>query len=145
MVTTNTTWIDINGHIIQTIQDMPEGTIGFIYKITDKDNEWSYIGKKSLYSYRTLPPLKGYKRKRKVTKESNWQDYYSSNKLVKEWVRINGKETVNRVILQFCSSSKLLTYYENKYLYCNGVIEPGSTFLNDNISGKMFKGDWEKT
>lgn len=143
MVTYTTTWTDINGHLIQNIeQDMPEGTVGFVYKITSVDNEWSYIGKKSLYSYRTLPPLKGYKRNRKVTKESDWKNYYSSNKLVKEYVKVNGEESVRRTILQFCSSKKLLTYYENKYLYCSEAIEPHTSYINDNISGKMFRGDF---
>ena len=41
--------------------------------ITNKDTNEFYIGKKSLYSHRTLPPLKGYKRKRKVIKESKWE------------------------------------------------------------------------
>ena len=143
MVTQTTTWTDINGRIIQSIEDMPKDTIGFVYEIKDKDNEWVYIGKKNLYSYRTLPPLKGYKRKRKVTKESNWKDYYSSNKIVQEWVKQNGKESVKRTILQFSPTKKLLTYYENKMLYCHSVIEPGSIYLNDNISGKLFRNDFD--
>ena len=53
--------------------------------ITNKDTNEFYIGKKSLYSHRTLPPLKGYKRKRKVIKESKWRDYSSSNKSVQGW------------------------------------------------------------
>ena len=66
--------------MITEITDMPEGTIGFVYMITNKEDGKFYIGKKSLYSHRTLPPLKGYKRKRKVIKESNWGHYNSSNK-----------------------------------------------------------------
>jgi len=143
MVTQITTWRDINGYLIQNIeQDIPKGTVGFVYKITSVDNEWTYIGKKSLYATRTLPPLKGNVRKRRVTKESNWKDYYSSNKLVQEYVKVNGKESVERTILKFCSSKKLLTYYENKYLYCYDVLEYPDKFLNDNISGKFFRGDF---
>ena len=64
--------INMKGRVITEITDMPEGTIGFVYMITNKEDGKFYIGKKSLYSHRTLPPLKGYKRKRKVIKESNW-------------------------------------------------------------------------
>ena len=52
-----------NGKPVNELSDMPDGTIGFIYKITNKETGQFYIGKKSLYSHRTLPPLKGYKRK----------------------------------------------------------------------------------
>ena len=51
-----------------------------------------------------------------------------------------------REILIFVSSKKQLTYYEDKYLYMKGVIEPGSTYFNDNISGRFFKKDfYDKT
>ena len=80
-----------NGKCITEISDMPEGTIGFIYKITNGQTGQYYIGKKSLYSHRTLPPLKGYKRKRKVVKESKWQDYRSSNANVQLWFSENDK------------------------------------------------------
>ena len=78
-----------NGKCITEISDMPEGTIGFIYKITNGETGQYYIGKKSLYSHRTLPPLKGYKRKRKVVKESKWIDYRSSNASVQLWFHSN--------------------------------------------------------
>ena len=74
--------IYFEGRPVTEISDIIEGTIKFIYMITNKDTNEFYIGKKSLYSHRTLPPLKGYKRKRKVIKESKWRDYCSSNKSV---------------------------------------------------------------
>ena len=88
------------GKVITEITDMPEGTIGFVYMITNKEDGKFYIGKKSLYSHRTLPPLKGYKRKRKVIKESNWRHYNSSNKEVASWTETHKK------ILRFCFSKK---------------------------------------
>ena len=84
------------GKVITELSDMPEGSIGFIYKITNKETNQFYIGKKSLYSRRTLPPLKGYKRKRKVIKESKWVNYNSSNKEVQGWGE------VYKQILRFC-------------------------------------------
>ena len=53
------------GQHITEISDMPDGSIGFIYKITNTETSEYYIGKKSLHNHRTLPPLKGYKRKEK--------------------------------------------------------------------------------
>ena len=106
------------GRAITEISDMPEGTIGFIYKITNGVTGQYYIGKKSLYSHRTLPPLKGYKRKRKVIKESKWQDYRSSNPSVQLWFheseaasKDGNQEKINdRLelrILRFCKSKKI--------------------------------------
>ncbi len=141
-MTENTYW-SFNQSIVNSIEDLPIGSIGFVYEIVCSIEGWRYIGKKSLYSVRTLPPLKGQKRKRKVTKESDWLKYYSSNTYIKEYIKTNGDTGIRREILKVCNTKKLLTYYENKYLYCKSVIEPNSIYLNDNISGKLFKGDWE--
>lgn len=141
-MTENTYW-KYNGSIVNTIEDFPIGTIGFVYEIVNTIEGWRYVGKKSLYSVRTLPPLKGTKRKRKVTKESDWVKYYSSNTYIKDYIKTKGEIGIHREILMLCRTKKLLTYYENKYLYCKSVIEPNSIYLNDNISGKLFKGDWE--
>ena len=124
------------GRPVTEISDMPEGTIGFIYMITNKDTNEFYIGKKSLYSHRTLPPLKGYKRKRKVIKESKWRDYCSSNKSVQGWTDIYKK------ILKYCKSKKALTYYELKEQFRHECLEREES-LNDNLLGKFFKKDLE--
>ena len=141
-MTENTYW-SFNGSIVNSIEDLPIGSIGFVYEIVCSIEGWRYIGKKSLYSVRTLPPLKGQRRKRKVTKESDWLKYYSSNTYIKDYIKTKGDTGLKREILKVCNTKKLLTYYENKYLYCKSVIEPNSIYLNDNISGKLFKGDWE--
>ncbi len=124
------------GRVITELSDIPEGSIGFIYKITNKETRQFYIGKKSLYSHRTLPPLKGYKRKRKVIKESKWKDYGSSNKEVQGWLE------VHKQILRFCSTKKALTYYELKEQFRHDCLEL-EEFLNDNLLGKFFKKDLE--
>ena len=136
---------------ITEISDMPEGTIGFIYKITNGETGQYYIGKKSLYSHRTLPPLKGYKRKRKVIKESKWVDYRSSNPSVQLWFHSNEmaleqeprgeiNDTLELKILRFCKTKKALTYYETEELFQNKVLEDELS-LNDNILGKFFRKD----
>ena len=49
---------------INSIEDMPNGVVGFVYKIYNMKTRQFYIGKKILQHKRTLPPLKGKKRKR---------------------------------------------------------------------------------
>ena len=142
-----------NGRAITEISDMPEGTIGFIYKITNGETGQYYIGKKSLYSHRTLPPLKGYKRKRKVVKESKWVDYRSSNPSVQLWFHSNEmaleqeprgeiNDTLELKILRFCKTKKALTYYELQEQFSHNVLADELS-LNDNLLGKFFRKDLE--
>ena len=116
---------------IKELSDIPEGCIGFVYIITRPDGSY-YVGKKSIYSTVKLKPLKGQRKKRVVTKESNWKVYMSSNKDVQKWV------DVEKEILHWCYSKIELTYYENKALYCLGVLEDENS-MNGNISGKIYK------
>ena len=131
-------WVH-NGKEVKSIDDLPKDCIGFIYKITNtKTNEY-YIGKKNIYQRRTLPPLKGYKRKRKVIKESKWQSYRSSNSEVKKW----NEDYIVLEILRFCKSKKSLTYYELQEQFAHDVLsDPLSK--NDNLLGKFFRKDLEE-
>lgn len=130
-------WVH-NGKEVKSIDDLPQDCIGFIYKITNtKTNEY-YIGKKNIYQRRTLPPLKGYKRKRKVIKESKWQTYRSSNSEVKEW----NEDTITLEILRFCKSKKSLTYYELQEQFAHDVLSDPLA-KNDNLLGKFFRKDLE--
>lgn len=126
-----------NNKEVNRLSDIPKGAVGFIYMLTNKDTgEW-YVGKKSLYSFRTMPPLKGYTRKRKVVKESDWVNYSSSNKSVKEWV------SPIREILHYCHSKKELTYREMQAIVCLNGLEDEKC-LNENVLGKFFPKDLEK-
>lgn len=120
--------------LIQDISQIPDGCIGFVYRITNLDTQEFYIGKKNIYANRTLPPLKGYKRKRKITKESNWLSYRSSSEIVKNW------QSIKKDILQYAFSKKELTYLETKYLFKLNALED-SRCLNNNILGKFFSQD----
>ena len=65
-------WLHENKEVT-SIEEMPEGTFGYVYQVTHIPTGLKYIGKKQLISNRTLPPLKGEKRKRKIQKESDWK------------------------------------------------------------------------
>lgn len=122
---------------ITQLSQIPEEVVGFIYVIQNKDTGEYYIGKKSLYSTRTLPPLKGTRRKRKVTKQSDWLNYQSSSKIVKEWV------SPNKGILKYCYSKKEMTYEEIRALMCNYALEDPKC-VNENINGKFFKNEFNR-
>lgn len=138
---THPTWI-YQGNLITEISDMPEGTFGFIYEVLHKPTGKKYIGKKVLQFNRTLPPLKGQKRKRKVTKESDWAKYYGSHQTIKALIKEGKQDEFERRILRFVPTKKLLTYYEAKELFIREVIEPGSDYINDNIEARYYRKDF---
>lgn len=92
--------------------EMIEEYIGFVYCITDTRNNKKYIGKKTFKSKRTLPPLKGKTRRRKVIKESDWMSYYGSSEEVKNLVEQNGEEIFHREILHLCNTKGEMSYLE---------------------------------
>ena len=127
---------------INSIEDMPTDTFGFVYLVTHTPSGKKYLGKKQLIANRTLPPLKGQKKKRKIQKESDWKTYYGSQAEIKTLVK-ESQDMLEfvREIRIFVSTKKLLGYYENKLLYAYDVLE-NDEYLNSNISGKYFRKDF---
>tara|TARA_R100000152_G_C6675160_1_gene110473 strand:+ start:125 stop:613 length:489 start_codon:yes stop_codon:yes gene_type:complete len=148
-----------NGQIITEIDDMPEGTYGFIYKVVHTPSQKKYIGKKVLYfernkrlGKRALEALreerakKGIKGrvplKQKVITESDWKDYYGSHLEIKRLLEKDGPMAFQKQILSYVKSKKELTYYECKELFINEVLERDNQYINDNILGKFFRKDF---
>ena len=134
----NTDWtygIDI----IKSIDDMPKKCIGFIYHVECYQTGEMYIGKKSLFHKKTMPPLKGFKRKRKSIVESDWLNYHGSNDKIK---KLKEKGNIfDRQILEFAFSKKQLTYLETRYQFVLKVLED-DRYLNSNILGKFYANDF---
>jgi len=126
---------------INSIEDMPADTFGFVYLVTHTPSGKKYLGKKQLIANRTLPPLKGQKKKRKIQKESDWKTYYGSQTEVKQLVKESQDmlEFVREIII-FASTKKQLTYFETKLQFVNEVLE-NDEYLNSNILGKFFRKD----
>ncbi len=100
----------------------PNPYIGFVYLITDLENDKKYIGKKNFWSIRKLPPLKGQKRKRTKRVESDWKTYYGSNEEVKLLVEASGGKRFKREILRLCSSKGEMSYFEAKEQFDRDVL-----------------------
>jgi len=138
------TWT-YKGSVITELTDMPEGTIGFIYKITNVETGEYYVGKKNVLSVRKRKfgkkEIAALTDKRKkhwemVTKESDWKTYRSSNDTVKNWPMDISKLE----ILRFCSSKKSLTYYELQEQFAHDVLGD-ELALNENLLGKFYRRD----
>ena len=141
-----------NEQVISSIEDMPQGTFGFVYIVTHNPTGISYIGKKSLFhnikkklTKKELAEQTGPGRKsatRVVVKESDWKTYYGSAKPIMELIKGGKQEEFTREILQLVPNKKLLTYYECKYLFQLGVLEHPEGYFNDNILGKFYTKDF---
>lgn len=119
--------------------DMIEDYHGFVYEITDLHNNKKYIGKKNFWKKVTKPPLKGKKNKRRSVKESDWQNYYGSNKEVKTLVEEFGGDRFKRTILRLCVSSGQLNYFEMKEQVDKDVLFKPDEYYNAFIGGKIHR------
>lgn len=128
------------------VQELPEGTEGFVYLITNITNDMKYIGKKLAKFKKTRPPLKGRKNKRRSTVESDWRDYWGSSERLLADVAELGEEKFTREILHLCPSRGVLSYMEAKEQfdrnvlltdeYYNGIINVrvgGSNILKESL------------
>ncbi len=120
-----------------------EDYYGFVYKITNTENNKFYIGKKIFQNTRKLPPLKGQKRKRTVIKESNWKTYWGSSKFLLEDVKTLGEDKFEKTILRLCKTKKQATYWEVHYQIKYEILNKPDNTYNDNILGKFFPKDLE--
>jgi len=152
-------WLYKN-EVINSIDEMPDDTYGFIYQVTHLPSSRKYIGKKVLYFERNvrlgkkeLQALKEERKakgiggrtplKKKIIKESDWKTYYGSQTEIKDLVK-NGKESdFKREILKFVDNKKHLTYFECKYLFIYEVLENNKEFINDNILAKFYSRDFQ--
>jgi serine/threonine protein kinase len=141
-----------NKKVIEKIEDMPQGTFGFIYIVKHKPTGKAYIGKKVLYhnvkkklTKKEIAEQTGPGRKsatKVVVKESDWKTYYGSAKPIMELIKGGKQEEFTREILQLVPNKKLLTYYECKYLFINEVLEHPDKWMNDNVLGKFYTKDF---
>jgi hypothetical protein len=140
-----------NNEVIETIENIPANTFGFIYITTHTPSGMAYIGKKSLYhnvkrklTKKELAEQTGRGRKsttETIQKESDWKTYYGSEDFIKQRIKEKKQDEFKREIIHFVENKKMLTYFECKYQFMYSVIE-NENYLNSNILGKFYKKDF---
>jgi len=139
--------------VINSIDDFPTDTFGYIYIVTHIPSGISYLGKKSLYhnvkrkltkkELAEMPVTRGRKVLTEVVKkESDWKTYFGSAKPILALIKDGKQEEFTRQILQLVPNKKLLTYYECKHMFTHGVLENPDKWFNDNILGKFYSKDF---
>ena len=142
------------GETIKEITDFPPNSHGFVYVITHLPSKKKYIGKKILYFSKKvkigkrelakMQDLVGRRPTYKLAiKESDWINYYGSQKELKSLLTESKIKDFKREILKVVPNKKLLTYFETKYQMLYQVLEKPDEFFNDNILGKFYTKDFE--
>jgi len=125
---------------------IPEGALGFIYEMEAiiDGKAVRYIGKKNFYSttkkkfgVRALANMED-KRAKKYTIQvkTNYQNYYSSNKVLQDAHK--AEIIIKRFMVRICFSKTELTYHETKFQFVREVLEK-EEYLNANILGRFYK------
>ena len=136
-------------HENNTIDQLPDDCVGFVYLITNTKNGRKYIGKKlakfSRTSTKTVTLKNGTKKKKKVRSkiDSDWQEYYGSSNELNKDVEELGKENFTREILFFCKSKAECSYIEAREQFVRRVLESDEYYNNNimcRIHGSHIKG-----
>ena len=122
--------------------DVIDDYIGFVYCITNNVNGKKYIGKKLFKNVRRTK-VKNKTRRKVIRKESDWKDYWGSNKTLQEDVQTLGEDNFERIILKLCKSKGECNYWEAKYQMQYEVLESDSWY-NEWIMVKVHRSHINK-
>jgi hypothetical protein len=120
---------------IDFTEEMIGDSYGFVYLITNLENNRKYIGKK-LFWFSKTKQIKGKKKKYKVP--SDWQTYYGSNDELKKDIELLGVEKFDRKIIHLCKTKGECNYLEAKEQFINCVME-SDDYYNGWIMVKVSK------
>jgi hypothetical protein len=123
--------------------ETPEEFQGFVYRIIEKDTGKKYIGKKNFWRPKVLPITKKRKRRVRTRVESDWRDYFGSNKEVQLLIENKGSDNYYREILKLCKTKGEMSYYEAKLQFMYDVLlsdEYYNEFIGCKIHSKHVSG-----
>ena len=102
--------------------ETPDEYQGFVYVITELDTDKKYLGKKNFWRPKTLPKNSKRNRRVKTRVESDWRQYYGSNKELQLLVESRGESNYKREIIRLCRTKGEMSYFEAKAQFDNGVL-----------------------
>lgn len=127
------TWLLDN----KPLETIPEKAIGFVYLIRHKSTGKGYIGRK-LFWTKKEKQVKG--KKKKITVESDWRNYWSSSDIIQSMVKEEGEEAFTRTILHIAYNKGTLNYLEAREQFDHRVLEKPDEWFNRNIMCKVHIG-----
>ena len=114
---------------------------GFIYLITHIETNRKYIGRKYFTKSKTTQ-LKGKKKRSRVS--SDWVDYWSSSKTLKDEIEIQGTDKYTREILHLCKNRSECSYFETYEIFVRNALM-SDAYYNDWVSCKIRKAHLKKS
>lgn len=125
-----------------SIDNLPEDCVGFVYQITNNISGRKYIGKKlakfSKTTQKTVKLKNGTKKKKKIRSkvDSDWREYYGSNDQLNKDVAALGADNFTREILYFCKSKAECSYIEAREQFTRKVLE-SADWYNGHIQVRV--------
>lgn len=131
-----------------TLENIPDGAMGFVYLITNLDTGRMYVGKKNLFrdkiSVRTVTvksgPNAGSKKKKKTRTPTHgdWPTYYGSSAALCEEIAAGDQNRYSRTILRWCYSKSEMSYWETYEQFTRHVLLT-DLYYNSWITCKIHK------
>lgn len=122
-------WI-LNGKEVTSVNDLPDNILGFVYKITNLDNNRYYFGRKSVFSVILRGKNKGQR------KEMTWRNYQGSSKELLTDIKNGAK--IKKEIIEFAYSKAELTLKESATIICSGSLEDKMSY-NHWVMCRVYK------
>lgn len=107
---------------------------GFVYLITNETNGMQYVGKKFIWSKKTLPITKTRKRRKVTYTQSDWVTYTGSSRQLNE--DIDSGHIIKKEILHLCATKGICAYMETKEHFERNVLLTDD-YYNGIISCKI--------
>jgi hypothetical protein len=129
-------------HNGQTVTELPEDVVGFVYLITNTTNGKMYVGKKlakfAKTAYKIVKLKNGTKKRKKIKSkiDSDWQQYYGSSPNLTEDINQLGTDNFKREILYYCKSKSECSYIEAREQFSRRVLE-SDDYYNGHIQVRV--------
>ncbi len=127
-----------------SINELPEDCVGYVYLITNNVSGRRYIGKKlakfAKTTYKVVKLKNGTKKRKKIRSkvDSDWATYYGSNIELNKDVEELGSANFTREILYYCKSKAECSYIEAREQFKYKVLE-SNNYYNGHIQVRVHK------
>jgi len=118
------------------MNEVPDNAFGFVYIITNLLSGRKYIGKK-LFTKSKIRTVKGVRKRTRT--DSDWREYYGSNKELLHDVSTLGPEHFRRDVVHICFNRGQCSYFEAKLQFEMGALENPKMFYNEWIMCKIHR------
>lgn len=93
--------------------ELPQAVpLGFVYKITRREDGKFYWGQKKVVAVETRAPLKGKKRRRRFLRQTDWREYCGSSSELAADIARYGEKAFDFAIHMFVETKWELSYWE---------------------------------